>query len=451
MTKIQDLQPSNTNFSISMDILQEIGRENLLVTESQTWHWDDKGYWKKISDRHLKQIIQNQMKFKGIGVAVRKVNEIAEMIKTEVFASDHEWNKDIDAINFRNGELHLIKGEWNLKPHNRASYRTTVIPHNYEESDPCPRFEKFLDEVFEPDSDAGDKKKLIKETIGYTLTNHTKFEKFILLVGPGANGKSVLLDLAREIVGPDNAAAVQPSEFTNKFQRAFLQDKLANLVTEIAEGKVIADAETKAIVSGEITTVEHKNGHPFNIKPFSTCWFGANHLPHTRDFSNALFRRAFVVEFNRVFFEGKDADPDLKQKLIVEIPGIIFTCLNAYKEVVKRGKFTEPSSCLTAKERWRKEADQAQQFADECLLVSADHKIPTKEVYMEYQAWAQSNGITKKLNHNNLSNRLEKAGFPLTRGAQGVRMIHAKLLPQNSIQDADSASLASPMSVDDFF
>ncbi len=337
------------------------------------------------------------------------------------------------------------------RQHNRDSYRTTIIPHDYVEHESCPRFEQFLDEIFAPDGDAGDKKKLIKENIGYTLTNHTKFEKFILLIGVGANGKSVLLDLTREIVGPDNAAAVQPSEFTNKYQRAFLQDKLANLVTEIAEGKVIADAETKAIVSGEITTVEHKNGHPFNIKPFATCWFGANHLPHTRDFSNALFRRAFVIEFNRVFVEGKDADPDLKQKLVAEVPGIIFTCLNAYKEVVKRGKFTEPLSCRTAKETWRKEADQARQFAEECLSASADHKTPTKEVYKEYKLWAQSNGITRTLNRNNLSNRLEKAGFPLARGAQGARMIHAKLLSQNSIQYDDSESPASPMSVDDFF
>ena len=60
--------------------------------------------------------------------------------------------------------------------------------------------------------------------------------------------------------------------------------KLANLVTEIAEGAVMADAELKAITSGELTTAEHKNKDPFDFQPFSTCWFGTNHMPHTRDF-----------------------------------------------------------------------------------------------------------------------------------------------------------------------
>ena len=75
-------------------------------------------------------------------------------------------------------------------------------------------------------------------------------------------------------------------------------------MTEVRQGEVIADAELKGITSGETSTVERKHRDPFNLKPYSTCWFGTNHMPHTRDFSDALFRRALVVRFNRKFDEN---------------------------------------------------------------------------------------------------------------------------------------------------
>ncbi|MCB9973989.1 MAG: hypothetical protein H6854_05490 [Rhodospirillales bacterium] len=134
--------------------------------------------------------------------------------------------------------------------------------------------------------------------MGYSLMCHADYEKFIILIGSGANGKSVFLSVLEALIGKENTAAVQPSKLADKFQRVFLHLKLINLVTEIAEGDLIADAELKAITSGEVTTVENKFERAFNFKPYCTCWFGTNHMPHTRDFSEALFRRALVIPFD---------------------------------------------------------------------------------------------------------------------------------------------------------
>src|SRR5690606_33022260 len=136
---------------------------------------------------------------------------------------------------------------------------------------------------------------------GYSLMAHCNHEKFVILVGSGANGKSVLLVVIEALCGAVNVAGVQPSEFGNRFQRGYLRDKLANIVTEIKQGEVIDDAALKGIVSGEPATVEAKFKDPFTIRPFATCWFGTNHMPHTRDFSDALFRRALVVQFSEAF------------------------------------------------------------------------------------------------------------------------------------------------------
>lgn len=200
---------------------------------------------------------------------------------------------------------------WCLEPHDKQSYRTTQLPIFYDPKAAAPRFEQFLYEVFEGDEDAEAKKILICELLGYSLLTSCEFEKFIILLGSGANGKSVLLHIVEQLVGTSQVAAVQPSQFDNRFQRAHLFGKLVNIVTEIAEGAEIADAALKAIVSGERTTAEHKHKSPFDFHPFSTCWFGTNHMPHCRDFSDALFRRAIILSFNRKF-EGAHRDVNLR-------------------------------------------------------------------------------------------------------------------------------------------
>jgi hypothetical protein len=71
--------------------------------------------------------------------------------------------------------------------------------------------------------------------------SHARHERFVMLIGPGANGKSVLLAILEGLLGAENVAGVQPSNFDRSFQRAHLHMKLANIVTELRQGEVIAD------------------------------------------------------------------------------------------------------------------------------------------------------------------------------------------------------------------
>ncbi len=419
----EEIAPEPDHLELARDIINNIGAENLLGTVAHVWRWQETGVWKNLSDRALKQVVQRNLEYNGQTVLRGIVDAVADVLKTEIHAPEHEWNVNQDAVNVLNGELHWNGAEWELQPHRREHYRTTQIPVSYDPEAGCPRFIKFLTEIFLDDPDGPEKALALLEMIGYTLVSHARFERFALLIGLGANGKSVVMEVVRALVGRENAAAVQPSQFGNKFQRAHLHLKLANLVTEIAEGGEIADAELKAITSGELTTAEHKNKDPFDFCPFCTCWFGANHMPHTRDFSDALFRRALVIPFNRVFKAGVDADPNLKTKLTEELSGIMNLALQAFGKVLKRGTFTEPQSCLVAKQEWRIEADQAAQFVGERCVIDPEAAIESKALYDEYTAWAYDAGISRKLNRKNFTNRIERLSGKAYKGTGGKRMI----------------------------
>lgn len=408
---------------LARQVIDEIGEDNIICTEEGSFIWNGTGVWQLQKNRELKKIVQTHLKSIEGFTSRSLVDNVADVLKTEAYIGHQEWNKPKEIINFKNGELHLTEGEWVLKPHDKRNFLTSQIPHSYDKTAQAPRFGLFLNEIFSYDEDGKSKAQLVNELIGYTFMSHSKYEKFALLVGKGANGKSVLLSLIQGILGAANVSAVQPAQFSNKFQRAHLHMKLANLVTEMAERCEIADAELKSIVSGETTTVEKKHQDPIEITPYATCWFGTNHLPHTRDFSDALFRRAAVIHFNRRFSEGVDADPNLKDKLFKEIPGIINTALNAYIGVVARNGFTEPESCKTAKSEWRLEADQVAQFIDENCTKDRKAQTASKDLYSHYQSWASSAGIYKKVTHKSFSQRLDKLGFELVKGTGGMRMV----------------------------
>ncbi|MBF0383682.1 MAG: hypothetical protein HQL69_21895 [Magnetococcales bacterium] len=398
-------------------VIKQVGPENIIFVADTFNRWGT-GVWRSIADREIKMEIH--AKTEGQEPTKSTVESILDLIKTECFKPGHQFNVDTRTINVLNGELHFQDGGWKLFQHYRENYRTTQLPTHYDATATAPRFCQFLDEIFHEDEDAAQKILAVIELLGYSILTTAHLEKFVLLIGAGANGKSVLLAVVEALVGRESISAVQPSQFDNKFQRAHLHGKLVNIVTEIAEGAEIHDAQLKAIVSGELTTAEHKHKSPFDFTPFSTCWFGTNHMPHTRDFSEALFRRAIILTFNQKFY-GTKRDVHLKSKLITELPGILNLALDGAKRILTHGGFTTVGSSEEAKKKWRVEADQVAQFAEECCTMEAGGIATSQEIWRAYQCWTSDAGIKRSLNRGNFTNRLERLGVERSRDRK-VRM-----------------------------
>ena len=413
--KAQLSQQSDNNDPDHLDLaratIQNIDAENLIYADGAVWRWQERGIWTEQDPRAVKQSVQSAIDEQERHVTANLVNGVSDVLKNEIFKPEHEFNLGHpETVNCLNGELILEDFiGWYLEPHKREHYRTTQIPVTYDQKADAPLFQAFLEQVFRDDNDKADKIKCVLELMGYTLMSHARHELFVMLIGPGANGKSVLLAILEALVGKKNVAGVQPANFSDKFQRAHLHKKLANIVTELKQGEMIADAELKGITSGEPSTVEHKHRDPFVLRPFSTCWFGTNHMPRTRDFSDALFRRAVILQFNRTFTK-EEQDSELKDKLLTELPGILNLALDAYHSALV-STFTQPGSTETAKQEWRLEADQVAQFVDDVCERDPDACSKASEVFEAYLSWALINGIKQTMSQRGLRDRLTRLGF----------------------------------------
>lgn len=405
--------------SLALKVLDMLGPESLLRNEGGFWSWRASGVWARCDDRWVKEKAQITIAEAGQPVSSRLVDGVVEVLGNHVFSPNHQFDLGGgDTVNCPIGELELADGEWRLKPHRRELYRTTQIPVRYDPDATAPQFEEFLAGIFQGDVDAADKRLAVLQMMGYSLVTHTRHERFAVLIGGGANGKSVLLGILEALCGSENTAGVQPSNFSKAFQRAHLQGKLVNIVTELAEGETLADAELKAIVSGEPSTVEFKYKDAFTMRPFATCWFGTNHMPTTRDFSGALFRRALILQFNRVF-SPSEQDRSLKSKLVAELPGILNLCLRAYADALSRG-FTQPASSLAALKAWRLETDPVAHFLEDNCTHDFGGEERFSDVYERYLLWVRQGGVSTPLSKKAFSSRLVGTGLAREKRNDGV-------------------------------
>ena len=372
-----------TEDEIADVVLYEIGSENLIGTHAGTMYWTGQ-HWKTLVAEQIRELVREILRDLALPVRRTLLVNITSLISDRVFDPDKIFNSSENHIvSVQNGDLLLIDGKWQLVPAQRDRLRTAVLPHMYDPKATAPRFMEFLDEIFEGDPDSHEKANLILQHVGYALQSHTDFERCSILVGSGANGKSVLLNTLKHLLGPANVAAVQPFKLNSTFHRATLNHKLANIITEGEQGGKLPAAEIKALVSGESMTVDHKFGQPFVMTPFASLFWATNHLPHPSDYSDAIYRRVDIIEFNRKFSE-QERDVNLTRELKAEMPGILNAALDAYAGVVKTG-FEAPMSVTTAKNKWRQNADPVACWADERLERSMLDQVQSQTACSDFK------------------------------------------------------------------
>jgi len=407
----------------AMNVIEAFGTHNLAHAMGRIWNWGC-SVWATIDEREVKKVI-HRIASGHHKLSKNVIASILDIIKTEINIADSVFDRHDDdlVINCKSGELHLSDGAWTLKPARRESYMTVQLPVAHDAAADAPRFRQFLSEIFSSDTDAEQKAQTVLEMMGYSMLRSCAFERFVILIGEGANGKSVLLKVLTALLGHSNVSAVCPSQFENPFQRAHMHGKLANIVSELRENGELEDATLKAVVSGEIISAEHKFQAPFDFRPYCTCWFGTNHMPQTRDFSDAIYRRAVILTFNQKFQDAA-CDPHLSDKLIAELPGIFNMVLEALEHAIAQQAITDPPSSIEAKKHWRMESDQAAQFVEECCALSNDYESASHDVYAGYQQWAKETGSLRPLNRKNFTCRLKRFGVEPFKGTGGKRMLH---------------------------
>lgn len=160
----------------------------------------------------------------------------------------------------------------------------------------------------------------------------------IFLYGPTACGKSKLLEFLREVLGESATSALPLQSFGERFGKAQLKDKVANLVGEIPSDRIPTHCLDyfKALVGGDAIYAENKGTPAFYFRSKATLVFAGNCLPQFAgsDGSDALADRMVVLQF-RKSIPMEERDRELLDKLLKERDHIISKCARRLMKLIR--------------------------------------------------------------------------------------------------------------------
>jgi putative DNA primase/helicase len=273
----------------------------------------------------------------------------------------------------------------------REDFITMQIGATYNPEATCPRWVQFLDEVFASNAELI---AYIQRAIGYCLTGDTREQKLFLCFGPGANGKSVFLEILTDLLG-DYAAnasfetfdAGKRNESTNDL--AALRGKRLVTVIETEEGRRLAEARVKSVTGQDLITCRFLYGEYFSYRPTYKIWLAMNHLPVIRGTDKGIWRRIQLIPFTQDF-TGRE-DKTLSETLRGELDGILQWALAGLRQWWQRGLDT-PQIVTDATNRYRNESDQIGRWINDNCVVLSSVSVSVAQAYQNYKTWCEANG-----------------------------------------------------------
>lgn len=330
-------------------------------------------------------------------------------------------------------------------PEHRARY---AYPFQYEPTPRPKRWLGFLADVFSGDADGAAKAFLLQEFGGACLLGEAwRYQRAIVMVGAGSNGKKVTTDVFARAMPPGSTVAIPPQQWGDQYRLAMLAGKHLNAVGELPEYDIISSETFKGVITGDMTTGRHIREAPFPFAPIAGHMFAANKLPGTVDHTHGFWRRFAMLQFNRVFAEG-ESNRSLADEIIAsDLPHIVSWFVEGARRLLAQGDYTIPASSAAALAEWRQRADQVATYVQECTHeLGADEPTKTgakpKALYQDYRLWAADNGH-KPLNAQNFADRMKLLGLPTAKVHEGW-FYRVQILPKHVDRDALLAGIDRP-------
>lgn len=331
-----------------------------------------------------KQLVAHAAK----GETARHVRAVRELAKSVPGATidRHLFDADMQLLNVLNGTIDLRTRS--LRPHNAKDYITKRSEIVFDPKATCPKFLRFLEDVFDRNTDMI---AFVQRLMGYLLTAETREQVLIFFYGSGANGKGTLVKVLEWLLGEYGTNA-DVSTFLQRRYDGGPRNDLARLegvrmvtCTEVPDGKRLDESLVKSVTGEDLITARMLYQENITFPPRFKLLMSGNHRPIIKGVDQGIWRRIRQVPFN-VEFEGDRRDDHLREKLALELPGILNFALLGTQYWLENG-LMPPKGVLDATAEYRASSDTFRQFLRETCDVGNELSAPLAALYDGYREW----------------------------------------------------------------
>lgn len=295
-----------------------------------------------------------------------------------------------DVLNTPTGTVELRTGK--LRAHTREDLisRSTNVP--YQPGANASAWTAFLQQVL-PDPEL---RAYVQRAAGYILTGHTSEQVFLVLLGSGANGKSVFVRTLSRVLGEYATAAAAETFMLSRRGGGDTRSDLVRLrghrlvtTSETSDGLQFDERLLKEVTGGEQITARALYAPEVTFTPRLTLVVSCNGLPRFDGADYAMRRRLRVIPFS-VQIPDEYQDPRLADKLGREAPSILAWAIEGARAWYRDGLGTcdavQAASADSADEQ-----DPIGQFLEEACTRDPLATTTSADMAKAYGNWADQN------------------------------------------------------------
>ena len=318
----------------------------------------------------------------------RKVSNILEVMKLAAQVDD--FPPLSDRIHLSNGTLML---DGSFIPGKPEIVRSR-LPVAYKPDAPKPAlWISFLDGLLYPEDIV-----TLQEFIGYCLIPCNKGQRMMVVKGKGGEGKSQIGAVLGAMFGSNMKDGSIGKISENRFARADLEHILLCVDDDMRMEALRQTNYVKSIVTAQgKMDLERKGKQSYQGWMFARLLaFSNGDLQALYDRSDGFYRRQLVLT-TKEKPAGRIDDPDLAEKMKVEVEGIFLWAFEGLQRLVRNNfKFTESQRTKENRETVKRDNNNVYDFleSDGYIRLKADMSISSKELYAIYRMWCDENNLT---------------------------------------------------------
>jgi putative DNA primase/helicase len=359
----------------------------------------------------------------------RRAKNILEIAAKLFGIAGDEWDANPMLLGAANGIIDLKTGE--LRAGHPLDYVRTIAPVTYDPMADAKRWQQFLCEIFDGDSELV---AFMQRLLGYAITGLHSEHKLPILYGKGRNGKDTLLETVGYVLGKNAAPGSEDLLIDSGRQRAagsaspHIYDLMGKRLIWVSETRDKAQMNTnqvKRLTGGNTLKARPLHGQFVEFGATHQLLLLTNHKPDVGSEAEdyAIWQRLLLIPFNLSFVDNptrsneRQADPHLGDKLKADAAGILNWLIQGCLLWQSAG-LEPPQSILAATDEYKQSQDLVGQFLDECTYTHENAQIPAGKLYQAYQQWCSDNGITRVHSNRTFGERMRES-FERVRTSRG--------------------------------
>lgn len=400
-------------------LLRGVLEESSLCYLNEELHFFDGRSYVPISLKRATSMLGNLLHDNGIGASdIRRIADMPFLVLEE-----RRHLIDENKVCFDNCVLDVRTRE--ILPFSDGVKTDYVRPFSYSDDAKCPTWKRFLNEVM-PDED---EQSCLQEFFGMCFLDRSllSVEKFSIFIGTGSNGKSVVFDVIKSVIGKDRVSYLSPDQLTNEKQVVSVLGKRLNFAPDIRKGASF-DSALKALSSGQDVAGWRLYSGTTVIK-CPPLVFALNEMPRFRDVTSAFFRRVLLFSFDVTIPQNKQ-DRTLAARIIERESAGVFRWMmeGLWRLQENGGEFTYcekmASNLESLKRRVREEENPVLQYLDNAGWSVSP--IWMGQEYTKVTASAIYDGMRGRISKDAITRELTSLGVKRDRGTEVRYFLYRK-------------------------